>query len=104
MAKASKKVTKKSATKVAKVVKAPKVVAVKVPKAPACTTNKSGIIASASIAAGITGAQGKAYYEALTEGAYTNMKKNGSFVLPGFAKFTVKKKAATKARKGTLGV
>ena len=104
MAKASKKVSKKAATKVAKVVKAPKVAAVKVPKAPACTTNKSGIIASASIAAGITGAQGRAYYEALTEGAYTNMKKNGSFVLPGFAKFTVKKKAATKARKGALGV
>merc|ERR1712118_574601 len=92
---------KKSSKKASeKAVKAPKVPKVNIPKAPANTTSKSGIIAAACIAAGISGNQGRAYYEALTGGAYANLKKNGSFVLPGFAKFTVKKKAATKARKG----
>ena len=67
---------------------------------PANATSKSGIIATCSIAANITGAQGRAYFDALTDGAYANLKKNGSFVLPGFAKFTVKKKPARAARKG----
>jgi len=92
--KASKKVAKKVAPKVAKVP------AVKVPKAPANPASKSGIIATCAIAAEISGKAGKAYYDALTEGAYSNLKKNGTFVLPGFAKFTVKKKKATPARKG----
>ena len=100
MGKAKKSVAKKVAKKVAKapVPKAPK--PVKVPNVPANATSKSGIIATCAIAAGITGAQGKTYYESLTEGAYANLKKNGTFVLPGFAKFTVKKKKATAARKG----
>ena len=87
MAKA-KKVAKKVA-KVAKKVAAPKLPKpVKTPNPPANATSKSGIIATCSIAAGITGAQGKTYFEALTDGAYANLKKNGTFVLPGFAKFT----------------
>jgi DNA-binding protein HU-beta len=38
--------------------------------------------------------------EALAEVGYKELKKNGVFVVPGFAKFVVIKKAATKARKG----
>jgi DNA-binding protein HU-beta len=32
---------------------------------------------------------------------YSELKKNGVFLVPGFAKFVVIKKPATKARKGT---
>jgi len=42
----------------------------------------------------------KAMMETLAEVGYKELKKNGVFVLPGFAKFVVIKKAATKARKG----
>merc|ERR1719181_1867278 len=99
--KSSKKVSKKVSKKMApKVVKAAKVPKVNIPKAPANTTTKSGIIATACIAAGLSGKQGKAYYESLTHSAYSNLKKDGKFALPGFAKFTVKKKAATKEREG----
>ena len=38
--------------------------------------------------------------DALAEVGYKELKKNGVFVVPGFAKFVVVKKAATKARKG----
>ena len=42
----------------------------------------------------------KGMMEALAEVGYKELKKNGVFVVPGFAKFVVIKKAATKARKG----
>ena len=38
--------------------------------------------------------------EALTKIAYKELKKNGAFMLPGFAKFVVIKKPATKERQG----
>jgi DNA-binding protein HU-beta len=38
--------------------------------------------------------------ESLTTVGYKEMKKNGIFVLPGFAKFVVVKKPATKERQG----
>ena len=38
--------------------------------------------------------------EALAEVGYKELKKNGVFVVPGFAKFVVVKKPATKAREG----
>ena len=38
--------------------------------------------------------------DALAEVGYKELKKNGLFVLPGFAKFVVVKKPATKERKG----
>jgi len=38
--------------------------------------------------------------EALAEVGYKELKKNGVFVVPGFAKFVVVKKPATKARMG----
>ncbi len=42
----------------------------------------------------------KAVLEAVTGIAHQELKKNGLFVLPGFAKFVVVKKAARPARKG----
>src|SRR5512140_1821586 len=42
----------------------------------------------------------KGMMEALAQVGYQELKKNGVFVVPGFAKFVVIKKAATKARKG----
>lgn len=42
----------------------------------------------------------KAVLETLATVGYKEMKKNGEFLLPGFAKFVVVKKPATKARKG----
>ena len=38
--------------------------------------------------------------ETLATVGYKEMKKNGEFMLPGFAKFVVVKKPAVKARKG----
>jgi len=38
--------------------------------------------------------------ETLATVGYKEMKKTGDFMLPGFAKFVVVKKPATKARKG----
>ncbi len=43
----------------------------------------------------------KAFLESLTTIGHKQLKKAGVFTLPGFAKFRVVKKAATKARKGT---
>jgi nucleoid DNA-binding protein len=42
----------------------------------------------------------KAVMETLMEVGHKELKKNGVFLLPGFAKFVVIKKPATKARKG----
>jgi DNA-binding protein HU-beta len=42
----------------------------------------------------------KAVLESLASVGYKQLKKNGAFVLPGFAKFVVIKKPATKARQG----
>ncbi len=42
----------------------------------------------------------KAVMESLASHAYKELKKAGSFVLPGFAKFTVVKKPATPERQG----
>jgi DNA-binding protein HU-beta len=42
----------------------------------------------------------KSVIEALAAVGHKELKKSGTFVLPGFAKFVVVKKPATKARKG----
>ena len=42
----------------------------------------------------------KGLLEALVTVGHKELKKSGTFVLPGFAKFVVIKKPATKARKG----
>jgi nucleoid DNA-binding protein len=44
--------------------------------------------------------QVKAVLDTLTEIGHKELKKNGLFVLPGFAKFIVVKKPARPARKG----
>jgi nucleoid DNA-binding protein len=49
---------------------------------------------------GYTKKQVVAVLEALTEVAHKELKKTGSFTLPGFAKFVVSKKPATAAREG----
>jgi nucleoid DNA-binding protein len=43
----------------------------------------------------------KGVMETLVEIGHKELKKNGVFLVPGFAKFVVIKKPATKARKGT---
>jgi DNA-binding protein HU-beta len=47
-----------------------------------------------------TGRQVAAVLDALIAVGHAELKKNGVFVLPGFAKFVVKKKPARPARKG----
>ena len=42
----------------------------------------------------------KGVIESLAEIGYKELKKTGAFFVPGFAKFVVIKKPATKARKG----
>ena len=42
----------------------------------------------------------KSVLESLASVGYKELKKNGAFVLPGFAKFVVIKKPATKEREG----
>jgi nucleoid DNA-binding protein len=42
----------------------------------------------------------KGVIESLAEIGYKELKKMGAFIVPGFAKFVVIKKPATKARKG----
>jgi nucleoid DNA-binding protein len=43
----------------------------------------------------------KGVLETLASVGYKELKKNGLFLVPGFAKFVVVKKPATKARQGT---
>jgi DNA-binding protein HU-beta len=43
----------------------------------------------------------KSFIESLTTIGHKQLKKTGTFTLPGFAKFRVVKKPASKARKGT---
>ena len=44
--------------------------------------------------------QVKGVIESMATVGYKELKKNGTFVVPGFAKFVVIKKPATKERKG----
>jgi nucleoid DNA-binding protein len=63
--------------------------------------SKSALVNAVVEAAGdVSRKQVKAVIEKLAEVAYKELKKNGLFTLPGFAKFRVVKKAATKARQG----
>ena len=49
---------------------------------------------------GMSRKQIKAVLDALNATAYKQLKRVGVFTVPGFAKFTVVRKPATKARKG----
>lgn len=66
------------------------------------TLSKNGLIQEIAEAAGedLNRKQIKSVVEALATVAHRELKKSGVFTLPGFAKFRVVKKAATKARQG----
>ncbi len=62
---------------------------------------KSQLIEKVSATAELSKKDVKGVLEALATTGYKELKKTGTFMLPGFAKFVVIKKPATKARKGT---
>jgi DNA-binding protein HU-beta len=66
------------------------------------TLSKNGLIQALSEAVGdeISRKQVKAVLETLIDVGHKELKKNNLFTLPGFAKFRVVKKPATKARQG----
>ena len=64
--------------------------------------SKSALINAVVEATGndVSRKQVKSILDALSEVAYKELKKAGVFTMPGFAKFRVVKKPATKARQG----
>ncbi len=63
--------------------------------------SKSALINAVVEATGdVSRKQVKAILDSLSEVAHKELKKNGVFTMPGFAKFRVVKKPATKARQG----
>jgi nucleoid DNA-binding protein len=63
--------------------------------------SKSALINAVVEAAGdVSRKQVKSILDSLSEVAYKELKKSGVFTMPGFAKFRVVKKPATKARQG----
>ena len=64
--------------------------------------SKSGLIQAISEAVGeeLTKKQVRSVLESLMTVGHRELKKSGVFTLPGFAKFRVVKKPATKARQG----
>ena len=66
------------------------------------TLSKSGLITAITESAGeeLSRRQVKTVLESLIEVGHRELKKQGIFTLPGFAKFRVVKKSATKAREG----
>ncbi len=63
--------------------------------------SKSALINAVVEATGeVSRKQVKAILDALSDVAYKELKKSGVFTMPGFAKFRVVKKPATKARQG----
>ena len=69
------------------------------PKTPA-PRNKSAVLNAVSEATGLRRKEVATVMGALAALIAYDMAKNGSFTLPGLAKMSVIKKAATKARKG----
>src|SRR5450432_4369449 len=61
---------------------------------------KSQLIEKISAETEVTKKDVKGLLESLCTVGYKELKKSGVFLVPGFAKFVVIKKAATKARKG----
>ena len=66
------------------------------------TMSKSGLIQAIAEAVGeeLTRKQVRSVLESLIGVGHRELKKSGVFTLPGFAKFRVVKKPATKARQG----
>ena len=92
----AKKAGKKSTKKVSK--KSSK----KAVKAAAGPLTKAGLVEAivGTLGEELSKKQVKGVLETLCELGYAQLNKHGSFVVPGFAKFVVVKKTATKARKG----
>ena len=62
--------------------------------------SKSALIQTIAEQHGLARKDVKGVIESLTAIGHKELKKTGAFVVPGFAKFVVIKKPATKARKG----
>ena len=63
--------------------------------------SKNGLVKAVSEAVeDLSNKQVKAILESLTNIGYRELKRTGTFTVPGFAKFKVVKKPATKAREG----
>ena len=62
---------------------------------------KSQLIEKIATATELTKKDVKGVFDSLATLGYKELKKTGAFTVPGFAKFVVVKKPATKARKGT---
>jgi DNA-binding protein HU-beta len=63
--------------------------------------SKAQLIEKVSTSVSLSKRDVKAVMESLADIGHKELKKQGVFLLPGFAKFVVIKKPATKARKGT---
>jgi len=63
--------------------------------------SKSQLIEKIATSTDLSKRDVKTVMETLTDVGHKELKKNGIFLVPGFAKFVVIKKPATKARKGT---
>ncbi|QDU33012.1 DNA-binding protein HU 1 [Poriferisphaera corsica] len=101
---AKKKATKKKAAKkkVAKKVTKKKVVKKAAPKARAGVKppTKSELFTSIAEATDLSKKDVSNVFECMQALVGANLKKHGTFTIPGMAKMIVKKKPATKARKG----
>jgi nucleoid DNA-binding protein len=72
------------------------------------TEKKAGALSKSALVNAVLEASGeeisrkqvKAILEAMASVGYKELKRNGIFTVPGFAKFKVVKKPATKAREG----
>jgi nucleoid DNA-binding protein len=69
-------------------------------KKPASISKSALINAVVEATGDVSRKQVKNVLDQISEVAYKELKKNGIFTLPGFAKFRVVKKPATKARQG----
>ena len=63
--------------------------------------SKSQLVERISTATELSKRDVKNVMDTLVDVGHKELKKNGIFLVPGFAKFVVIKKPATKARKGT---
>ena len=63
--------------------------------------SKSQLIEKIATTTEVSKKEVKSVMETLVDVGHRELKKNGVFLVPGFAKFVVVKKPATKARKGT---
>ena len=63
--------------------------------------SKSQLIEKIATTTEVSKREVKNVMDTLVDVGHKELKKNGVFLVPGFAKFVVVKKPATKARKGT---